>query len=89
MLSITLVDVQAGNRIKADGWAMGKRLVADDTGFATFRVAMHDGTMYAVNVKVTGRSFRRYRGETAIRVEITFPGDGEPDNVTHGWLWID
>jgi len=77
-------------RFKPDGWAFGTRLVKGDS-FSEFRCPTHNLgpiTSLAVRLEVTGRTLQRFQGELAVRVKVIFPGDGEEDTVTHGWMWV-
>lgn len=82
---------QIGTRIKIDGWPFGVTL-RDGDHFSTFRVPVDNGgpiKSLAVEVAVTGRTPQRFQGESAVRIRVTFPGDGEPDTVTSGWMWLE
>ena len=69
----------------------GNLLVTGDS-FSTFRLPTNSGgpiKSLAVEIEVTGRTYRySAAGNRQIRVKITFPGDCEPDTVTHGWMNI-
>lgn len=47
----------------------------------------------ACEVEVSGRKVRRdvtgLRGVAVVRVRVVFVGDGEPDEVTSGWMHVD
>jgi hypothetical protein len=84
--------------VKPDDWYSGHCLEGSDgfsdSGFpgCQFRLPCDSyevgGTgPLAVNIKVTGRSWRLYKGELAVRVKIEFVGDCEPSTFASGWLW--
>lgn len=80
-----------GSFIKPDYWPTGERLTEGDS-FSTFRIPVSsDGPIksLAVEIQVTGRTVQRKSGNYHVRVKITFPGDGEPDTVTHGWMMVE
>jgi hypothetical protein len=83
------VDVSpvVGRFIKPDGWRFGSRLIAGDS-FSPFRLPLNSNGPIrdlATRIEVTGRTIQR----NGVRVKITFPGDGEPDTVTHGFMTIE
>jgi hypothetical protein len=63
----------------------------DDWDKADFRLSSGRlGIDLAVNVEQSGRKLRwpdGFGSNPAVRVKITFVGDGEEDQVTHGWAW--
>lgn len=78
--------------IMPDNWPAWNcsRLVAGDS-FSTFRLPLNSNgpiKSLAVEIKVTGRTLQRHNGLRCVRVQITFPGDCEPDTVTGGWMEI-
>lgn len=79
-----------GRWIKPDGWDCGSSLTEGDS-FSTFRIpTQSNGPIkdLAVEIRVTGRTLQRKWEMRLVRVEITFPGDCEPDTVTHGWMEV-
>ncbi len=89
------------NYVVADGWRerVGGYWLTECTDWdrAEFRLSaaggagVLDGT--AVNVRITGTKVRWSNlpagiPAPAVRVEIVFPGDGEADQATRGWLGI-
>lgn len=75
-----------------DQWSIGARLVECDWEAAPFRLpsVLHDQAP-AVKVEVTGRSLRwdnPFTMTPAVRVRVTFVGDGEPDEVSGGWMMV-
>jgi hypothetical protein len=91
--------VRAGAVVVPDsGGPCGRRLVACEVPeFAPFRLES-DAAKYvtdgrcpgpACRVDVTGRTVvRRPYGDDAVRVRITWVGDGEPDTHCGGWLLV-
>jgi len=43
----------------------------------------------AVNVEITGRTFRRRRGAQYVKLRLEWVGDGEPSTYSDGWLLAD
>jgi hypothetical protein len=86
-------EVKIGSRVRPENWAPYKsnQLIAGDS-FSTFRMptmSLGPITSLACEVELTGRTIQRVDGTYAIRCKIIFPGDGEPDTVTKGWMYID
>jgi hypothetical protein len=84
------VEPQVGSYIKPDGWPLGEALLPGDS-FSPFRIPVSNGgpiKSLAVRIEVTGRTFQRKNGGRVVRVKIIFPGDCEPDTVTHGYMSI-
>lgn len=94
------VTPRVGSFVEPDLWRMGEPLVVSDWDQAPFRIPTSmraEGAFLptpsgfvevAVNVEVTGRTVRRRPNRYGlwVRARITFIGDGEPDQVTGGWL---
>ena len=87
---------QVGSYIELDTQAnyhVGDSLEScDDWDKAEFRFPVTSLRIpYAVNVKVTGRTLQRRGGFGArwVRVQMTFVGDGEPDQTRSGWMVVD
>jgi hypothetical protein len=79
-----------GEFVKPDGWYVGGELEASEWEKAEFRLGTWRAggvkMRLAVNVKVTGETVQvREGGFLAVRVAITFVGDGEPDVTVGGW----
>ena len=84
------VTPKVGSFIKPDGWAFGQRLIAGDS-FSTFRIPVNSlGPIkdLAVEIEVTGRTLQKKHGMRMVRVKVTFPGDGESDTVTSGYMEV-
>ena len=80
-----------GTYIQPENWTFGERLVKGDS-FSTFRIPVSSGgpiKSLAIEIEVTGRTAQRRNGAYYVRVKVTFPGDGEPDTVTHGWMLLE
>lgn len=85
---------QVGNQLHIDTWNYGYTVleICDDWDGADFRVEDQHGNHLAVNVELVGRKIRFDRNpfdRAALRVKVTFPGDGEEDQVTRGWMVAD
>lgn len=79
-----------GRWVKPDGWRYGSPII-DGDDFSTFRIPTHCGGPIkdlAVEIQVTGRTIQRKWEMRLVRVKITFPGDGEPDQITYGYMEI-
>ena len=86
------VQAVEGSRIWIDEWDRAEVLIADDTEWdrCDFRISVHNGFYkLAVVIEVTGWKSRNFHREPAVRVRVIFPGDGEPDTICHGWMWLD
>lgn len=86
------VSVKLDSWILPDNWKWGQRLIKGDS-FSEFRIPIPNPIVIkdlAVIVEITGRTARRIAfGEYRVRVKITFPGDGEPDTITYGWMKLE
>jgi len=72
--------------VKPDEWRLAEKLISSDWDEAKYRITTGNDIIpsLAVNIEITGRTHRL--AGPAMRCKITFVGDGEPDQVTHGWL---
>lgn len=81
-----------GNVIKLDGWSCSADPLLPGDDFSAFRLpVLSRGPIksLAVNVEITGRVPRRDAGLAgAYRCRLTFVGDGEPDEVVGGYIWM-
>jgi len=91
--AVAKTDKIEGMRIFGDEWANGENgsvelLTCDDWDKAEFRYNHLDMSFPALNVEITGRVayYGRAYSPYRVRVQITSPGDGEPDTVFGGWL---
>lgn len=89
------VEVKLGSCIRPAGWKFGSRLIPSDWDRAQFRLPRPNAfpgdpiQSLAVNVVVTGRTWRRMSESYWVRVRIEFVGDGEPGTVVGGWMLRD
>jgi hypothetical protein len=81
---------RVGMRLKPDHWAMPSTLCSCDWPGASFRLPsiFHPEVALACNVQVTSTWIRAFECYDAVRVRITFVGDGDSDTITHGWLYL-
>lgn len=86
------MEIEAGTLVITDARTrrgVFEALVASDWDGAPFRLPGPHGAL-AVRVEVTGRTVRHtvagLAGVGVVRARITFVGDGEPDEVTGGWI---
>lgn len=78
-----------GAYILMDNWRPSDCLMEGDS-FSPFRLnSNHAGQSFALSIEITGRTYRRFESCNWVRIKITFPGDGEPDSYTKGWLLLD
>ena len=90
---MTTLDIKPtiGSYVVPDGWnGWGDCLIpCDDWDKAEFRFpARTAGYDLAVNVEVTGKKERYVLGMWAVRVRITYVGDGEPDQHDGGFMKV-
>ena len=79
-----------GRVVRPENWALCERLLPGDD-FSPFRIPTSSGgpiKSLAVRVETTGRMLHRKAGDLWIKVKITFVGDGEPDQVSPGWMLV-
>jgi len=83
------VTPKEGSYIRPDEWQHGVCLLRGDS-FSTFRVPTSCVviTSIAVEIEITGRVVRRIDSLNMVRIKIIFPGDGEPDTTTGGFMEI-
>lgn len=84
--------VRAGRFVVPDRWIIGGKLREAGDGFSTYRLPTHNGgpiESLACEVRITGRKIHYTDIGRRIRCRITFPGDGEPDVTTGGWMFLD
>lgn len=67
----------SGKSIVIPGWAGNSRTYLKDSEipeFGAFRIpsGSHAGVEYLANVKVTGRKVHYYRGDSVVKIKITF-----------------
>jgi hypothetical protein len=81
---------RVGMRLKPDHWSVASTLGPCDWPLASFRLPsiFYPGIALACNVQVTSTLIRTFKYHDAVRARITFVGDGEPDTITHGWLYL-
>lgn len=87
---ITDIAPTVGSEVWPDRWQLAKRLLPGDD-FSTFRMPVREGgpiKSLACEVQVTGHKVRRVGGRDAVRVCITFVGDGEPNTNVRGYMYI-
>lgn len=78
---------KVGSRLHLDGWQLSAGLGPCEWDRADFRLT--DASLpLAVKVETTGRTVQRFRGELAVRVRVTFVGDGEPDVMHGAWMFL-
>lgn len=87
------VEVRPGRSITIDSWGscVGQALRADELGFATYRLPTLSGGPVkdlACEVTLTGRTLQRRLGSYYAKVQVIFVGDGEPDVVVPGWMFV-
>lgn len=77
--------------LKPDMWKFGGRIETSDY-FSDYRIETGQPKgltqTLAINLYKSGRKIERDRDFVSFRVKIVFPGDGEPDSVTYGTLYI-
>ena len=84
---------RAGLQVIPDQWGYAEAMIDCDWNAADFRI--WSGKKYhpalAANVEVTGRTIRWTSGlvRPFVRVRIIFVGDGEPNVVTGGNMYLD
>lgn len=92
-MAIENITPKIGSRVWIDNYLTFEILVDEDCwDKADFRIptGLKVIESLAVNVEVTGRSIQ-YRSdccEPVVRVKITFVGDGEPDQISRGWMIV-
>jgi len=82
------VDPCVDRFVKPDGWDFGERLIAGDD-FSSFRLPTGSNgpiKSLAVEIEITGRTIQKRMNLNMVRVRIRFVGDGEPDQVTRGYM---
>ena len=84
---------RVGLQVIPDCWAYAEPLIDCDWDRADFRI-WNGRALYpalAANVEVTGRTIRWTTGliRPFVRVRITFVGDGEPNQMTGGRMYLD
>ncbi len=80
-----------GAYVMTDNWRPFGCLLQGDN-FSSFRIEITPGGPIkdiAIEVEITGRLAQYFEGGWWIRCKITYPGDGEPDSVCRGWLFLD
>lgn len=83
--------VKEDSVIQPDGWRLSTKLLPGDH-FSSLRISTgweFGIQSLAVEVRITGRTFQRIEGSYWTRVEITFVGDGEPDQKHGGWMSVE
>ncbi len=80
--------IQIGTYVEPDGWrGWGANLEEGLAGFCDFYfTGPMTGATMAVNVKVTGRTVQRRKGDLWVRVQVTFVGEDDPSTTTGGWV---
>jgi len=87
------MDIKPGQYIQPDQWYISQPLIEGDD-FSPLRLLTGSGQnggpikSLAVRVDITGRTLQTHQGGRAVRVRITFLGDGEPDTHSGGWLFV-
>jgi hypothetical protein len=95
-----VVRIGIGSVIRPDGWSNAQTLLASEWNGAPFRLpsARYLDVAYAVDVKITGRSYQFRRGahqslygDFWVRVVITWLTDEEPfvRAADRGWLLVE
>lgn len=87
------VAAELGAYILPDGWTSG---TGNNLEAATFQGAdfklpsgRYADVYYHVNIKVTGRTIQKTsRLSRAVRVQIEWVRDGEPNEFSNGWMAV-
>jgi hypothetical protein len=85
-----IYEIGVGTLIQPAEWGLvGSRLEASDWDQAEFRLPSlsYPDVSFAVNIRITGRTFQRrpYSDLNWVKVEIEAVGDGEPSEFFPGW----
>ncbi len=85
--------IQVGTYVEPDGWrGFGENLEKGLDGFCDFYLTgTMTGATMAVNVKVTGRTIQRRKGDLWVRVQVTFVQEDDLmclrlSPTTGGWV---
>ena len=85
---MVIARVDVGSYIQPENWSIGGILRPGLDGFCQYYLPTNSGgpiKEVAVNVEITGRTWRRRNGGLYVRVKITFVGDCEDDVIAYGW----
>ncbi len=78
-----------GAYIMMDNWRPMDSLIGGDSFSALRLPSNRPGASYAVDIKITGRTYQSFEQCMWVRIQITFLGDGGPDTYARGWLLLD
>lgn len=58
--------------------------------FSSFRIGgNHAGEAFAIEIEISGRTYRKFESCMWVRINVTFPADGGPNSYSKGWLLLD